>query len=60
MAKQTKIKITEIPEGQLFKWNRVVYKKIDKSPYKTYAIDIRTGKEVNFYDGCKCTLVTDE
>ncbi len=56
MTKQVKIKITEIPEGQLFKWNRVIYKKTDK----TRAIDTRTDKETVFYDECKGVLVSDE
>ena len=60
MADQIKVKITDIPEGQLFKWNRVVYKKSTKSTDKTRAIDIRTGKEVVFYDGCKGMLITGE
>ena len=60
MANQIKVKITDIPEGQLFKWNRVVYKKSTKSTDKVQAIDTRTGKEVVFYDGCKGILITDE
>ena len=58
MANQTKVKITDIPEGQLFKWNRVVYKKSTKSTDEARAIDTRTGKEVVFYDGCKGMLIT--
>lgn len=60
MANQTKVKITDIPEGQLFKWNRIVYKKSTKSTDEARAIDTRTGKEVVFYDGCKGMLITGE
>lgn len=56
MAKQKKLKITEIPDGQLFKWNRVIYKKTDKAK----AIDTRTGKETDFYEGCTGILISDE
>ena len=52
-----KVKIADIPEGQLFKWNRVVYKKSAKSTDEIRAIDTRTGKEVVFYDGCKGLLI---
>lgn len=34
MANQTKVKIAGIPEGQLFKWNRVVYKNQQNRPTK--------------------------
>lgn len=54
--KQTRLKITEIPEGQLFKWNRVIYKKTGK----TQAVDTRTGKETGFYDGCTGILVSND
>lgn len=55
MAKQTKLRITEIPEGQLFKWNRVIYRKTIKDK----AIDTRTGKEIGFYDECKGIIMAD-
>lgn len=60
MANQIKVKIADIPEGQLFKWNRVVYKKSTNSTNEARAIDTRTGKEVVFYDGCKGILITGE
>lgn len=53
-----KVKIADIPEGQLFKWNKVVYEKSAKSNDIIRAIDTRTGKEVVFYDGCKGLLIT--
>jgi hypothetical protein len=48
MAAKKRVKISEISEGNYFKWNRVVYEKLDGNT----ARDTRTDKVISFYENC--------